>query len=139
MTPTVAGLTILREVRGTGGKWLVALCACGNEWHMNAETRRKHEQAGTVASCKPCRSRAQAARGVAAGGFGGKHYRGRRAGVPESSGRHCPKCYGLSWQRSFPHCSGCGEAFAEEPAVTIADVMAQPRDEARTMPWGGPR
>jgi len=134
---TFAGVLILREVRGTGGKWFVAECKCSATWHVNFETLRKHSAAGTVPSCKPCRSRAQAARGVEAGGFGGKHQRGRRAGMAESSGKFCGVCYDMTHARPRPHCPGCSLPYVEEPPVSLDEIMSMPRDPGRTLPEGG--
>lgn len=54
-------------------------------------------------------------------------------GCPErnSSGRFCPRCYGLAHHRDVPVCKRCGQPYGEAPLPTLEEIMERPREATR--------
>lgn len=68
----------------------------------------------------------------------------RECGVPGHSFRDCPRrarrpglacrqCEGMSWRRPRMVLCACGQRYAAEPAVTLAEILERPRDDRRTI------
>jgi hypothetical protein len=53
---------------------------------------------------------------------------------PRRKAPHCRECERLPWHRAAPVCRGCGEPYAEEAPVTLADIHEQPRECRRVEP-----
>jgi hypothetical protein len=127
---TLAGLLVLRHI---GLRQVRCRCACSAEFVTSRDFVIRKDRADEIATCPEClrKIRAERARGNRA-------WKAKRRGeTTPRKGRHCLRCENLSHRRDYPHCRGCGEPFAEEPPVTLADILDSYAAPGRVWPEGG--
>lgn len=124
--------------RLNGAHWILR-CDCGQEFEAIGFNLRA---AGPRYACPSCRPRAGRPRTPTLCSSCGSADHNRRT-CPERSVRYqpgagirCLGCAGLPHRRPVTGCRGCGEPYAAEPPVTLAEILAQPRPAPRVFPEG---